>query len=71
MKVRNLRRRVYRKKGGPPNIGLRCKDFEGGCIVCQCYRYFDENGGFPSFEQALERTRPYTHADALGGLGAP
>lgn len=52
MKIRHLRRRVYRKKGGGPHIGLRCKVYCEGCIVCDSWRYRDTYGRFPSLVQA-------------------
>lgn len=56
MKARNLRRRFYRKRGGPyRTVGLRCKDYCAGCIVCDFYRFNDERGRFPrSFEEAYQ-----------------
>jgi hypothetical protein len=54
MKVRRLRWRFYRKTGGPRNIGLCCKDYGPGCIVCESYRYLHRHGRFPSFEEALD-----------------
>lgn len=54
MKLRSLKWRFYRKTGGPRELGHRCKDFCGGCIVCESYRYLDQHGGFPSFEEAAD-----------------
>ena len=51
MKVRSLRERFYRKTGGPRQIGNRCKDYGPGCIVCESYRFYDERGRFPSFDE--------------------
>ena len=52
MNLRKLRRRVYRKSGGGPNIGNRCKDFEPGCIICQSWKFKDDFGRFPrSFDE--------------------
>lgn len=55
MKVRSLRKRTYRKAGGPRRIGLRCKEYCAGCIVCECYRFLDDFGRFPSFDEAMRR----------------
>lgn len=52
MKLRNLRWRFYRKTGGPRGIGSRCTAYFAGCIVCESYRYLDEHGRFPTWEQA-------------------
>lgn len=53
MKVRDLRGRFYRKAGGGRNIGLRCKVYCAGCIVCDSFRFLDERGRFPyDFEEA-------------------
>jgi hypothetical protein len=52
MSVRRLRRRFYRKTGGPRGIGNRCKDYGPGCIVCESYRHLDQHGRFPTFEEA-------------------
>jgi hypothetical protein len=51
MKVRKLRWRFYKKRGGPRQIGNRCKDYEPGCIVCDAYRVYDQTGRFPTFEE--------------------
>lgn len=51
MKVRRLRWRFYRKKGGPPGLGRRCKSYCPDCYVCESYRFFDSTGRFPSFEE--------------------
>ena len=51
MKVRRLRWRFYRKTGGPRGVGLRCKDYGPGCMICESYRFFDEHGRFPSFDE--------------------
>ncbi len=57
MKVRNIRKRFYRKQGGPRGIGLRCKDYAAGCIVCDSYRFYDRFGRFPSYEE-VRATQP-------------
>lgn len=49
MKVRHLKRRSYRKTGGGPNFGLRCKDYCAGCLLCDSFRFLDENGRFPRY----------------------
>lgn len=51
MKVRKLRSRFYKKAGGPRGIGNRCSDYGAGCIVCESYKYFDERGRFPTFDE--------------------
>lgn len=51
MNVRKLRWRFYKKKGGGRNIGLRCKDYCSGCIVCESWKFRDEHGRFPSYEE--------------------
>lgn len=58
--IRQLRWRFYRKTGGPREIGHRCKDYCPGCIVCECYRYLDQHGRFPSFDEV----RPICEAEA-------
>jgi hypothetical protein len=52
MKVRKLRWRFYRKAGGGRGIGNRCSAYYPGCIVCEMYRYKDQHGGFPTFDEA-------------------
>jgi hypothetical protein len=51
MKVKSLRQRFYRKTGGPRQIGHRCKAHFPGCIVCESYRFLDEHGRFPTFDE--------------------
>lgn len=51
MNVRRLRWRFYKKRGGPRGLGYRCKDYCAGCIVCESYRYLDQHGRFPTFEE--------------------
>lgn len=51
MNIRQLRHRFYRKTGGPRQIGHRCKDYFPGCIVCERYRFLDQHGRFPSFDE--------------------
>jgi hypothetical protein len=54
MKVRTrLKLRAYRKTGGPINIGNRCKSYEQGCVVCEAYRFYDERGRFPTWEEVM------------------
>ena len=37
------------------NVGRRCKTYAPGCIVCECYRFLLDRGGFPSsFDEAYE-----------------
>jgi hypothetical protein len=52
MKVTKLRWRFYRKTGGPRGWGNRCKDYGPGCMRCEMYRYLDEHGRFPTWDQA-------------------
>ena len=55
MKLRKLRGRAYRKKGGGPNLGNRCKDYAAGCAVCEGWRFKDATGRFPySFDELSE-----------------
>ncbi len=49
MKVRE--RKKYLKRTLNP-LGRRCPGYHPGCMICQSYRYFDEHGRFPSFEDA-------------------
>lgn len=51
MKVRNIRWRFYRKAGGPREIGNRCKEYAEGCIICDAWKFYDERGRFPSFDE--------------------
>lgn len=51
MNIRRLRLRTYRKTGGPRQIGHRCKVYCAGCIVCESYRFLDQHGRFPSFNE--------------------
>ena len=51
MTVRNLRWRFYKKTGGPRGIGLNCKDYQPGCMVCDSYQYLRDHGRFPTFEE--------------------
>ena len=51
MKVQRLRRRFYRKTGGPRQIGHRCREYFPGCIVCESYRFLDQHGRFPTFDE--------------------
>jgi hypothetical protein len=61
MKIRKLRGRVYRKKGGPRGLGNRCKEYYEGCIVCDSYKVYDETGRFPSYEELrYEPTETHT-----------
>jgi hypothetical protein len=33
-------------------LGKRCPEYMAGCIICDGYRFFDENGRYPfSFEE--------------------
>lgn len=52
MKLRKLRWRFYRKTGGPRGIGLR-HPYEAGCIGCESYRFLDQHGRFPTFDEVL------------------
>ena len=54
MEVRKLRKRFYKKTGGPKGIGNRCKEYVEGCIVCESYRYFDQHGRFPLFDEVSQ-----------------
>lgn len=49
MKVRQ--RKKYLSRTLNP-LGRRCPGFHPGCMICQSYRYFDEHGRFPSFDEA-------------------
>lgn len=49
MKVR--KRKKYLNRTLNP-LGRRCPGFHPGCMICQSYRYFDEHGRFPSFDEA-------------------
>lgn len=49
-KIRTLRNRFYKKKGGPRGWGNRCSEYCAGCIVCESYKFKDEHGYFPSFD---------------------
>jgi hypothetical protein len=52
MKQKQIRRYKMRVQQ-TSRIGLRCKAYQAGCIVCDSYRFFDESGRFPySFEEA-------------------
>ena len=63
MKVRTrLKLRAYRKTGGPINIGNRCKSYEQGCVVCEAYRFYDERGRFPTWEEVMLFAE-HTHAE--------
>lgn len=53
MNIRRLRMRFYRKTGGPRHIGLRCKAYGPGCLVCESYRFLDEHGRFPSSDEVI------------------
>jgi hypothetical protein len=54
---RRLKRKAYRKTGGPPSIGNRCKSYEQGCIVCEAYRFYDMHGKFATWNQLWKITR--------------
>ena len=56
MKVRKLKWRFSKKKGGPRGWGIRCKDYFPGCSCCEFYRYYDENGRFPTSDEVHEIT---------------
>lgn len=60
MKIRSLRWRFYKKKGGGRIYSLRCKEFEKGCIVCQAWKFLDDNKRFPSVDEALSITTSVT-----------
>ena len=65
MKVRTrLKLRAYRKTGGPINIGNRCKSYEQGCVVCEAYRFYDECGRFPTWEEVMMFAE-HTHAEMV------
>lgn len=65
MNARRLRKRFYRKSGGPRAIGLRCKVYCAGCIVCDSYRFLDERGRFPyTFDEAAEFSDACVRAEA-------
>lgn len=51
MKTRRLRWRFYRKVGGARGVGNRCKAYCPGCIVCESYRFLDQHGRFPTFDE--------------------
>jgi hypothetical protein len=51
------------------NIGKRCKDFTWHCIVCESYRFLDDNGRFPhSFDEVNNWAAPFRAADDLQGI---
>lgn len=54
MKIRKLRWHYYRKQGGPKGIENRCKEYATGCLICACWKFYDENGRFPTWFEASE-----------------
>jgi hypothetical protein len=61
MKVKSLKHRLL-----VSNIGKRCKDFTWHCIVCESYRFLDDNGRFPhSFDEVNNWAAPFRAADDL------
>jgi hypothetical protein len=49
MKLRKMRRRAHQKRGFA--FGKRCQDYYAGCIICEAWRYYDNNQRWPSFSE--------------------
>lgn len=57
MKVRDIRRRAYPKRGYH-NIGKRCPEDYPGCVNCDAWHFFDTRGRFPySFDEMWANKR--------------
>jgi len=51
--MRLRKRRRYLNRTHNP-LGRRCPGFHPGCMICQSYRYFDQHGRFPTFDEASD-----------------
>lgn len=49
MKLRKMRRRANQKRGF--GWGKRCSEYFAGCIICEAWRYYDNNQRWPSFDE--------------------
>lgn len=52
MKLRTIRRRRLTKRGR--YWGKRCSEYCAGCIRCEAWKFYDESGRFPTFDEAAE-----------------
>ena len=60
MQVRDIRKRAkckYEVHDGfkflRASQGKRCKSYEQGCANCDTWRFYDERGKFPSFQELM------------------
>jgi hypothetical protein len=51
--------KVRKLKKGWTTLGSRCKSFEWHCIVCECYKYLDTFGKFPTDDEVEEWAQPF------------
>jgi hypothetical protein len=63
MNIRSQRWKFYKKKGGLRNIGHRCSEYAGGCIVCESYKFYDEHGKFPTYDEVHEQMEAANKAE--------
>ncbi len=61
MKVRDIRKRAKSKfisvngfKFLRESQGKRCRTYVAGCAVCDTWRFYDEQGKFPSFPELMD-----------------
>jgi hypothetical protein len=50
MKRRTHKRVTYHTRGR--YWGKRCPDYCAGCICCEAWKFYDETGRFPTFDEA-------------------
>jgi hypothetical protein len=50
MNQRQRRRKAHLSRGR--YWGKRCSEYCAGCICCEAWKFYDEQGRFPTFEEA-------------------
>jgi hypothetical protein len=50
MNQRQRKRHLSRGRGR--YWGKRCSEYCAGCICCEAWKFYDEQGRFPTFEEA-------------------
>lgn len=60
MKLRKMRRRANQKRGF--GYGKRCPDYYAGCMICEAWRYYDNNQRWPGFEELWSITKEINNA---------
>jgi hypothetical protein len=59
MNLRLHKRRAYDKRG--MQWGKRCSEYFAGCICCEAWRFYDETGRFPTFDEARASLQKMRH----------